>query len=144
VRSGADAPTGKQAVESLEELQQEAVNSWQGRYPGEGVPPKQSTARQRRYCRHAAHPFQFDAVTGCRDTARRLAMGRGQGGPTSGRRGYRMRRFVAATSGWRVGAIASVLLVAAALASSASAASLSTNLTATAPYCSASHWERDQ
>ena len=55
-----------------------------------------------------------------------------------------MRRFVAATSGWRVGAIASVLLVAAALASSASAASLNTNLTATAQYSSSSDWESDQ
>jgi hypothetical protein len=55
-----------------------------------------------------------------------------------------MRRFVAATSGWLVGAIASVLLAVAFLASPTAAASLNHNLTATARYSASSYWDSDQ
>src|SRR2546427_6368287 len=55
-----------------------------------------------------------------------------------------MRRFVAATSGWPVGAIASVLLTVALLAGPTAAASLNHNLTATAKYSTSSYWDSDQ
>ena len=58
-----------------------------------------------------------------------------------------MRRFVAATSGWRVGAIASAL-VAFVLVGSASAApppaSKNMNLTATAHYSASTEWQSSQ
>src|SRR5437667_7402050 len=71
-------------------------------------------------------------------------MGRRRGGPTSGRRGYRMSRFVATTFGWRAGALAGALLVAVALAGPASAASLNMNLTATAHYSASTEWQSAQ
>src|SRR5262249_28630672 len=62
----------------------------------------------------------------------------------SGRRGYRMKRFRAASAGWSAGVTALALLVAVGLAGSASAASLDKNLTATAQYSSSSDWQSDQ
>src|SRR4029079_6587614 len=60
----------------------------------------------------------------------------------SGRRGYRMKRFQTATSGWRVGAVASVLLAAVALAGPAAAKN--TNLPATDKSSSSSDWQSAQ
>jgi protocatechuate 3,4-dioxygenase beta subunit len=54
-----------------------------------------------------------------------------------------MKRFVAATHGWRVSAVAGVLLAAVALAGPTAAASLNQNLTATAKYSASSYWDSD-
>jgi hypothetical protein len=51
--------------------------------------------------------------------------------------------FLAAAHGWRVSAVASVLLAAVALAGPTAAASLNQNLTATAKYSASSYWDSD-
>jgi hypothetical protein len=53
-----------------------------------------------------------------------------------------MRRFVAATSGWRVGAIVGALLAIVVLAGPAGA--VNTNLTATAKYSASTEWDSDR